>query len=91
MKFRESWSQRTWYEKAAFVIGMPCAVAVIVLAMLQLVNVWENSVYLYTPLSALLMAVQGTENLRKSRKLAIFSYGVAVFLLLVFLLILLIK
>lgn len=91
MKFRESWAQRTWYEKAAFVVGMPCAVAVIVLAMLQLVNVWENSVYLYTPLSALLMAVQGTENLRKSRKLAIFSYGVAVFLLLVFLLILLIK
>ena len=91
MKFRENWAQRTWYEKAAFVIGMPCAIAVIVLAVLQLVNVWEDSVYLYTPLTALLMAVQGTENLRKSRKLAIFSYGVAVFLLFVFLLILLLK
>ena len=76
-----------WYEKLVLVIGMLCSVSVIVLACLQLFQIWESAATIYMPLTAVLMLVQAFENRKKSRPLAIFSLCVAGFISVVCLLI----
>lgn len=87
-KLKENWNNKLWYEKIIFVIGMVCSVGAIVLAILQLCNVWEDSAYVYIPMMAVLMLVQAFDNRKKSRDLVILSLGVAVFISIVWFLIL---
>ncbi len=72
-KMKERWSQKLWYEKLVFIIGMFCSVSVIVLACLQVFSIWQNAAYAYMPLSALLMLVQAFENRKKKSGLVIIS------------------
>ena len=72
-KMKERWSQKLWYEKLVFIIGMFCSASVIVLACLQIFSIWKNAAYVYMPLSALLMLVQVFENRKKSRGVVIVS------------------
>lgn len=87
-KLKDNWNKKLWYEKIVFVIGMVTAVSVILLALLQLFNVWENSGYVYMPMSALLMLVQAFDNRKRSRKLMISSLCVAAFIGIVWILVL---
>ncbi len=87
-KLKENWSKKLWYEKSIFIVGMLCSVSVIVLACLQLFNVWENAGNVYMPLTALLMLVQALENRKKSRGLVILSLCAAVFIFMVWILVL---
>ena len=76
-KLKENWNQKLWYEKVIFIIGMMASVAVIVLALLQLFDVWEDSAYVYMPMLAVLMLVQAFDNRKRSRGLMISSLCVA--------------
>ena len=87
-KIKEEWTRKLWYEKVIFVIGMMTAVTVVVLALLQLFNVWEDAAYLYMPMMAVLMLVQAFDNRKKSRGLVILSLSVAAFIGLVWILLL---
>jgi len=87
-KFRERWQQKLWFEKLVFFIGITCSVSVIILAVLQLLDVWDDAGFVYTPLTALLMLVQAFENRKQQRGLMIFSLITAAFLIFVWLLIL---
>lgn len=87
-KLKKNWMGKLWYEKVIFIIGMLTSVTVVVLAVLQLCNVWEDAAYLYMPMLAVLMLVQAFENRKRSRGIAIFSLGVAVFISLVWVLLL---
>ncbi len=80
-KLKEIWQQRTWYENAASIIGIPCSLAVVILAVLQLAGVWENAAYVYMPLTGIVLLTQAVQNWRKQRSVAIFSLCTAAFIL----------
>lgn len=79
-KLKENWNNKLWYEKIIFVIGMVCSVGVIVLAILKLCNVWEDSAYVYMPMMVAVLLMQAFENRKRSRGLMFFSLGVAAFI-----------
>ena len=86
-KIRENWEQQLWYEKIIFIVGMLCAVSTIVLALLSLLDIWEDAGYVYIPLLAVLMLVQAFENRRRSRGLVILNLCVAAFISIVWILV----
>ena len=80
-ELKELWHQRPWYENAASIVGIPCSLAVIVLAIVQLVGIWEDAAYVYMPLTCIVMLAQTVQNWRKQRGVAIFSLCTAAFIL----------
>lgn len=58
------------------------SVVIFVLAVLQLIAVWEESIKVYVPLMAVMMLLQAKLSWAKNRKLSKFYVGVAIFLLL---------
>ena len=56
------------------------SVSVVVLALLQLTDVWPNAIYLYEPLIGAVLLVQAAQNWNKSRPIAWFSLIVAILL-----------
>ena len=87
-KLKEQWQQRSVLEKAVWIIGMLCAVSVVVMALLALFDVWPNAGYAYMPLCVVLMLVQAFENRKKSKTVLIFSLGTALFIAAVWLFVL---
>ena len=87
-KIKEQWQQRTALEKIAWIVGMVCAVGVLILAMLALFNVWPNAGYAYMPLCVVLMLVQAFENRKKSKVVLYSSLGTAIFIAAVWLFVL---
>ena len=60
----------------------------IVLALLQLLGVWNNAVRIYMPLTALVMLIQAKELWNKSRTAAIVNLCAAIFIAIICILIL---
>ena len=56
------------------------SVCVMGLALLQLLGVWPNAIYVYEPLLGALLLVQAAQNWNKSRPVACLSLAVAVLL-----------
>lgn len=79
-KFKDSWRQQLWYEKAAFFVGVPCAAAVIILGVLQIVNALETPVLYSIPLMCVMMLSQAVQQWRQNRGTAVFSLCTAGFL-----------
>lgn len=88
-KFKESWQQRTALEKVLLVVRIVCAVAIIVLALLSLLQIWIGAALIYMPLSAVLMLLQAYENRKNDKTVLFVSLGTAVFILGVWLFLLL--
>ena len=75
------WKKKSTAEKILSAVGIVCSVSVIVLAVLQLVGVWENAGYAYLPLIAVLMLIQTVQYWRQSKPTAILSLCAAVLIL----------
>lgn len=78
-----AWSGMQMYEKISFVLGSICSVSVIILASLQLLGIWENAINIFEPLLGVLMLTQGVLQWRRNRKVAIFSWCVAIFIFII--------
>jgi hypothetical protein len=76
---KDNWKQKLWYERIIFIAGLLCSVAVLVLAVLQLCDVWNDAAYAYMPLMAITMLSQAYENRNRSKGVAVFSLGTAIF------------
>lgn len=63
------------------VIRVVLSLAVAVLAVLQLIGVWENAIYVYEPLMGVVLLFQAYYFRNRSRGLAIFSLCTAVIVL----------
>ena len=87
-KLQENWSQKLWYEKIIFILGMVAALSVIILALLQLFGLWKDSAYWYMPMMAVTMLVQAFDNRKRSKGVMFLSLGVAAFIAAVWVLIL---
>ena len=82
------WQQKSPLGKLLTVTGIACSVAVIVLALLQLLGVWEDAVRVYMPLTALVMLIQAVENWKQNRTAAVINLCAAIFIAIVCILIL---
>ncbi len=65
-KLRDGWRKMTFKERCCNSVGFLCNLAVVVLALLQLCNVWEDAAYAYLPLMCISMTVQAIRFGRKS-------------------------
>jgi hypothetical protein len=82
------WQQKSPFEKFLTITSITCSITVIVLALLQLLGVWNNAVRIYMPLTALVMLIQAKELWNKSRTAAIVNLCAAIFIAIICILIL---
>ena len=82
------WQQESPFEKFLTITSITCSIAVIVLALLQLLGVWNDAVRVYMPLTALVMLIQAKELWNKSRTAAIVNLCAAIFIAIICILIL---
>jgi hypothetical protein len=67
-------------EKVLIIAKIACTVIVIMLALMQLIGIWDKAIYVFEPLLGILMLIQAIENWKKNEKLAIYSLGAALVL-----------
>jgi len=82
-KLKEGFSKMKGYEKAAFVVGMISSVFVIVLAIMQIFQVWDGAINLCEVFMGIMMITQAILQWNRNRGVAIFSLCVAVFIFVV--------
>ncbi len=80
-KFIEKWKEKNLGGKVITLIGRACSVLIIVLALLQLLGVWEDAAYVYMPLICVNMLVTAVANWKTNRSVAIVSLFTAGFIL----------
>ena len=56
------------------------SLSVVALALLQLTGIWPNAIYLYEPLTGVVLLLQAVQNWNKSRPIAWFSLIAAILL-----------
>jgi hypothetical protein len=66
-------------EKLLILTRIACSVIVIILALMQLIGIWDKAIYIFEPLMGIVMLIQAIEHWKKNRKLAVFSLAVALF------------
>lgn len=77
----KNWSSLKCYQRAATLVGLLCSVSIIVLAILQIFDVWKSAIYALQPLMAIMMLAQAVQYWQSNRKTAVFSLVTAIFLL----------
>lgn len=82
------WHQKSPSQKFLTIAGIACSTAVILLALLQLLGVWEDAIRVYMPLTALVMLIMAKENWQHNRTAAIINLCTAIFVAAVCILIL---
>lgn len=66
--------------KLVTAISIPASLSVVVLAVLQIFDVWDQAVNVFMPLMGVTMLCQAYIQWNNSRKVAYFSIGTAVFI-----------
>ena len=67
------WNKKTTADRIINVFIIVLSVAVIVLAALQLLGIWENSINVYEPLIGVVLLLQAVYHWKKNRNVAIIS------------------
>lgn len=76
---KEQRSHLSGTEKFISILIIPLSVAVILLAMLQLLGIWEKSINVYEPLIGVILLLQARLLWKHNRKIAIFQLCAAAF------------
>ena len=66
--------------KPLSVVQIILSVSIIVLAFLQLIGVWANAIYFYSPLAGVLMLIQAFQNWKTNKGVAYISSFAAIFI-----------
>lgn len=77
--------------KVLTIFGLIISVIVIVLAFLQVFNVWNNAIYVYEPLVGVLMIIKAIEFWKTNKSIAFFLLFVAIFTFIVSIFIFVVK
>ena len=70
----------TLLHKIVTVVSVLASLSVVVLAILQVFDVWDRAINVYMPLMGVTMLCQGYVQWNNSRRVAYFSLGTAVFI-----------
>ena len=76
---KSKWKDMPLLHKVVTIASMLISLAVIVLAILQIFDIWTQAVNVLVPLTGVTMLCQAYTQWNISRKVAYFSIGVAVF------------
>ena len=76
----ENKNKRPWLDILVIVISIAVSVAIIALAALQISGVWEDSIDLVVPLLGVSTLCQAYTQWSRSRRIAYFCIGTAVFI-----------
>lgn len=87
MKLKD-WNKKTIPFKILTIFGLIISVTIIVLALMQIFNIWDKAINVFEPLLGVLMIIQTIENWKTNRLIAYFSLFVAIFIFLVAIIIL---
>lgn len=69
----QEWNNKPLLFKIASIASIPIGVAIIVLAFLQLFDVWSDAGYVYVPLTGINLLLQAYVQWKPNRKIAIFT------------------
>ena len=84
----QDWNKKTISFKILTIFGLIISVTIIVLALMQIFNIWDNAINVFEPLLGVLMIIQAIENWKTNRSTSYFSLFVALFIFLVAIIIL---
>ena len=87
MKLKD-WDKKTIPFKILTIFGLIISVTIVVLALMQIFNIWDNAINVFEPLLGVLMIIQAIENWKTNSSTAYFSLFVAIFIFLVAIIIL---
>lgn len=76
---KERWKKMTARDRIIHVLIIILSAAVIVLAALQLLGIWENSINVYEPLVGVVLLLQAKLFWKKDRKIAVMQLCAAGF------------
>lgn len=77
------WNQKTLPFKILTLIGVIISITVVILAFMQIFNVWDKAINIFEPLLGVLMLIQTIENWKTNKSIAYFSLFVAIFIFVV--------
>ena len=77
---KASWKDAPLLHKVVTIISVLASLSVVVLAILQIFDVWEQAINIYMPLMGVTMLCQSYMQWNTSRKVAYFSIRTAAFI-----------
>lgn len=81
--FRKGWKQLPKKERLLMVLITVFSFAVIALAMMHLLGVWNDAIYVYEPLMGVVMVLQAIQNWKRNKVVSIWSLCAALFVFVV--------
>lgn len=80
---KEKWNEKQTEEKALHITVIICSISIIILACMQIFDIWENAIYVFEPLVGILMLIQAIQNWKKNKVVSLVALGAAIFIFLV--------
>ena len=77
--FKRVWEQLPKKERILMVLITTFSFAVIALAMIHLLGVWNEAIYMYEPLMGVVMVLQAIQNWKRNKVVSILSLCAAMF------------
>ena len=77
---KTNWKNAPLLQKVVTIISILASLSVVVLAVLQIFNVWDQAINVFMPLMGITMLCQSYMQWNNSRKVAYFSIGTAAFI-----------
>ena len=74
------WKDAPLLHKVVTIISVLASLSVVVLAVLQMFDIWDQAINVFMPLMGITMLCQAYMQWNNSRKVAYFSIGTAVFI-----------
>lgn len=76
----KNWNNKTGKDKILFIVRLFSSILVIMFALLQLLKIWDKAIYVAAPLVGIVLLVQGIQEFKNNRSVAIFSFGCSMFI-----------
>ena len=77
---KTNWKNAPLLQKVVTIISIIASLSVLVLAVLQMFDIWDQAINVFMPLMGVTMLCQAYIQWNNSRKVAYFSIGTAVFI-----------
>ena len=76
----KGWNKMTGKDKVLTIIRLITSILVIVFALLQLLKIWDKAIYVAAPLVGVVLLVQGIQEFKDNRSVALVSFGCSIFI-----------
>ncbi len=90
-RMREAFLEMSKVDKTAFIVGQITSITVIICAILQITGIWDSAIIVCEICMGISLISQAVMQWKKNRGIAAFSIGVAVFIFVVAVMVLVLK